>query len=814
MIIIELIYNLSLLVALSVLSGFIDVRFNRNLLSGKIFQGILFGITAIIGMMYPFVLTEGIIFDGRTIVVSLCTLFFGPVSGGIAVVFSAVFRIYLGGAGIVMGILTVVAAFLIGYLFSRFKQKTPMQTVTNLQLYLLGLAVHLVMLALIFSLPTERRLEVYQTISITVIGVYPVMTLIIGKILHDQERTGRLFGSLKNSEEKFRTLVEHAFDGIYMMHDKKYTYVNERFCELTGFSADEITSENFDFNLLLTDKSKDIVLQRYLARKRGEALPVTYEMEILTKNGMIKEVELSTASIGTKDNLQIIGIMRDISERKKAEEELKAAKERMQILVEGTPHLFFYVQDTKADVKYISPSVEKITGHSVEQWLGQHHWFTTDSPINDEARKRTYESLSGIINIEPILAEIYHANGQTLLLEIYEKPIFEGEKVVGLQGVAHDVTKQKVAEDKLKELNTRLQTAIEGANIGIWDQDFTTNKVVRLGRWGEMLGYSTSEIDSEFTSWKELIHPDDIEAVKQSIIAHETGNVNEFKVEHRLRTKNGDYKWILNWGRIYQRDEDGKPLKASGVHLDIDERKRTEIEIQNAKEQAEKANQLKSEFLAQISHEIRSPLNAVLNFSQLIKEEFKGKLKEELEVSFSGIESASKRVIRTIDLILNMSELQLGTYEVTKRKLDLITVLTNIRKEYLNLAKSKNLELRFICNYEKAEINSDEYAVNQIFANLVDNAIKYTNKGYVEISLSKNENDSYSVKVSDSGIGISQEYLPEIFEAFSQEERGYSRRFEGSGLGMALVKKYCELIDAEIHIESERDKGTSFTLVL
>jgi len=797
-----------------VLSGFIDVRFSRTLISGKIFQGILFGITAIIGMMYPFVLTEGIIFDGRTIVVSLCTLFFGPLSGGVAVVLSAGFRIYLGGEGVIMGVLTVVTAFLIGYIFFRYKQKSSMQTITNLQLYLLGLAVHVVMLALIFSLPSERRIEVYQTIGITVLGVYPIMTLIIGKILCDQEGTGKLINYLKSSEEKFRTLVQHAFDGIYMMHDKRYTYVNERFCELTGYSADEITSEDFDFNLLLTDKSKDIVLQRYLARKRGETVPVTYEMEILTKTGMIKEVELSTASIGTKETVQIIGIMRDISERKMAEEELKAAKERMQILVEGTPHLFFYVQDTKANVKYISPSVEKITGHSVEEWLGQHHWFTTDSPINDEARRSTYESLSGIINIEPILTEIYHANGQPLLLEIYEKPIFEGEKVVGLQGVAHDVTKQKIAEDQLKELTTRLQTAIEGANIGIWDQDFTTNKVVRLGRWGEMLGYSTSEIDSEFSSWKELIHPDDMEAVKQSIIAHETGNANEFKVEHRLKTKDGNYKWILNWGRIYQRDENGKPLKASGVHLDIDERKRTEIEIQKAKEQAEKANQLKSEFLAQISHEIRSPLNAVLNFSQLIKEEFKGKLKEELEVSFSGIESASKRVIRTIDLILNMSELQLGTYEVTKRKLDLTAVLTNIRKEYLNFAKSKNLELRFVSDCDKAEIYSDEYAVNQIFANLVDNAIKYTNKGYVEINLIKNKNDSYSVKVIDSGIGISQDYLPEIFEAFSQEERGYSRRFEGSGLGMSLVKNYCELIGAEISIESERDKGTTFTVLL
>ena len=1068
MIIIELIYNLAILVALSVFSGFVGARFKSTEIPGQVLQGILFGITAIIGMLYPFVLSEGIIFDGRSIVISLCTLFFGPLAGGIASGFAVVYRLQLGGGGMLMGLLVILSSYLIGYLFFIFKNKKTEKQFGFLHFYLFGLIVHTVMLATVFALPSESIQKAYQTIGITVIGIYPLITLIIGKILSDQEQRNELVKSLSKSEmkfrtlaetspaaifiyqdtkfiyvnhgslvltgykkseligkdfwsvvhpedqelvkirgmkrqqgasllnrykfrivkkngdtrwvdfaaslieidgkpaamgtayditevidsieilqqqkdlfqttlysigdavittdtkaniqqmnpvaqeilglseeevigkkvneifiisdevtgetledpvqnilkagkivelsnytvlktkngktvpiadsgapiktkegeiigvvlvfrdqtkerevenrileseEKFRTLVEYAFDGIYMMDDKRYTYVNERFCEITGYSKEELTSEKFDFNILLTDYSKNVVEKRYFARKRGEDVPVTYGLQIKAKDGTIKETELSTASIGSLNHVGVIGIMRDITERKFAEKRLEESKERMQILVEGTPHLFFYVQDINKNIKYISPSVKKITGYSVEEWLGQKHWYMTDSPINKEVKRRTNAGFEGEINLDPIIGEIRHADGHNLFLEVYEKPIFEGEKVVGLQGVAHDVTKQRNAEEKLKEINKRLQIAIEGANIGIWDQDFTTGKVMRMGRWGEMLGYETEQITRTIKTWRELLHPDDVEMVEGYMNKHIEGNTNDFKVECRMRTSAGDYKWILNWGRIYERDEAGKPLRASGVHLDIDERKRAEIELNKAKLLAEKANKLKSEFLAQISHEIRSPLNAVVNFSQLLKEEFGDSQNEEVTMSFSGIESASRRVIRTVDLILNMSELQLGTYEVVKRKINLVESLSILQKEYSNLARSKSLELKFVTELERAYILSDEYAVNQIFANLVDNAIKYTKEGYVEIQLTQ-ANEMLQVKVRDTGVGISKEFIPEIFESFSQEEKGYSRTYEGSGLGLSLVKKYCDLINAEIEIESERGEGATITITL
>jgi len=164
MIVIELIYNLSVLVALSVLSGFIDIRYKRNSLLAKILQGILFGLTAIIGMMNPFILTEGIIFDGRSIVISLCTLFFGPISGAIAALSAIGYRYYLGGGGLTMGLLVISSSYLIGVFFNNIKIKSRNNVITNFRLYLFGLVVHAAMLIFVLALPSKNILETYKII--------------------------------------------------------------------------------------------------------------------------------------------------------------------------------------------------------------------------------------------------------------------------------------------------------------------------------------------------------------------------------------------------------------------------------------------------------------------------------------------------------------------------------------------------------------------------------------------------------------------------------------------------------------------------
>jgi len=262
------------------------------------------------------------------------------------------------------------------------------------------------------------------------------------------------------------------------------------------------------------------------------------------------------------------------------------------------------------------------------------------------------------------------------------------------------------------------------------------------------------------------------------------------------------------------KDDNNKPIALIGVAKDITEEKSRREELVRAKDEAEKSSRLKTEFLAQMSHEIRSPLNAILNFSTVIREEVKCEEDETLKIAFSAIDSASKRVIRTVDSILNMSELQLGTYQVSIEKCDLKSMLENLVREFMSTAENKKLKLNFNTELSKADLSTDDYAVKQIFANLIDNAIKYTNTGSVDVSLLKSEDSSFTIKISDTGIGISKEFKPYLFDAFRQEEQGYTRTFEGSGLGLSLTSKYCQLIDAKIEVESEKNIGTTFTVQL
>jgi len=261
-------------------------------------------------------------------------------------------------------------------------------------------------------------------------------------------------------------------------------------------------------------------------------------------------------------------------------------------------------------------------------------------------------------------------------------------------------------------------------------------------------------------------------------------------------------------------DNNGVIVGFFAIQRDITERKKSELELILAKEKAEESEKLKSEFLAQISHEIRTPLNIILNNSSFLKEELNNSLDEELKYCFDSVDIASKRIIRTVDLILNMSEIQTGSFNIYKREVDIVSlIIIPLIKEHSILAKNKNINLNFESQANNTTLHCDEYCVTQIIANLIDNAIKYTSKGEVLVKLYDNEQNKLTLEVIDTGQGMTENFLQKLFEPFSQEEQGYSRKFDGTGLGLAIVKKYCELNDAEIFVESKKNVGSKFKII-
>lgn len=260
------------------------------------------------------------------------------------------------------------------------------------------------------------------------------------------------------------------------------------------------------------------------------------------------------------------------------------------------------------------------------------------------------------------------------------------------------------------------------------------------------------------------------------------------------------------------RNKEWNELTAAFVK-DMTERNKIEDALIKARDNAEKSDRLKTEFLAQMSHEIRTPVNIILSYTRLIESELKDHLPEDLKNSFSAIDKAGIRIIRTIDLLLNFSEVTTGNYEKQIRPVDVyLDILLKLFIENKRIAVARNIEMTIDKQTDDTVINADEHSATQIFVNLIENAVKYTNQGTIRILIRRNEFNELVVEIEDTGIGISEEYLPNLFQPFSQEDKGYTRIFEGNGLGLALVKKYCEVNNADIRVKSRKGHGSTFTI--
>jgi len=247
---------------------------------------------------------------------------------------------------------------------------------------------------------------------------------------------------------------------------------------------------------------------------------------------------------------------------------------------------------------------------------------------------------------------------------------------------------------------------------------------------------------------------------------------------------------------------------------DITELKNTESNLKVALVNAEESKRLKEFFLAQISHEIRSPLNVIVGCTDLLLEESNETIEKEFGTILRSMKNNSKRLYRTFDLLLNMSQMQTGKYDVRLEKVDLNALLKTLQSDYTSLAEEKGLVINLTNSIkEAAVVIADHYSITQIFANLLDNSIKYTNKGEINIMIYKN-NSNVCVDVADTGKGMSKEYVNKLFSPFSQEEMGYTRRYEGTGLGLALVKNFIDINKAQIKVKSEINVGTTITVIL
>lgn len=378
--------------------------------------------------------------------------------------------------------------------------------------------------------------------------------------------------------------------------------------------------------------------------------------------------------------------------------------------------------------------------------------------------------------------------------------------------------------DEIKMLRQKvaaLELAVESAGLGVWDHDFVSDKVIRNECWAEMLGYTLKELEADANTWRNLVHPDDMPLVNQIAEEHEAGKTPFFQVEHRLRSKSGEWKWVLNWGKVVERDKDGHPLRAAGTHLDITERKQEEEKRLKLEAQIQQAQKFESLNLmaGSIAHNFNNLLMVMLGNLELALESL-----PPLSPQRQDIENAEKAAKHAAELS-NLMLTYVGHKQMVMQELDLADIIKEM-SEILELALSRKALLKFNCQLTPALFKGDVIQIRQVVMNLVSNAAEAVgdNQGTITLTTGTmfcdhscfplpfqkenlSEGDYVYLEVTDTGCGMDLETQEKIFDPF------FTTKFQGRGLGMAVVLGILRSHQGTILLDSQPGEGTTIRVL-
>jgi len=666
------------------------------------------------------------------------------------------------------------------------------------QFGLAGLSLILCLVTIIIIYRSEKQRNLYTK---KLLGT----SLDLQKGLH---RTTKVQEALNESQRKLNTLVQNLPGMVYrckLGQVWEFDYVSSRCFQITGYKEEELIANkiiSYYDDLVHQEDQKKVIEQIHQAVEEKKPYQLVYRIN--TAPGYEKWVWEQGVGVFSEKEDELIaleGFITDITEQKTVEEQLSLQSNALEAAANG-----IVICDKDGTIIWVNTAFTNLTGYSLKEVLGKKTNILKSGVHEDNF----YAYMWGKINVgETWRGEIVNKrkDGSTYWEEMQITPIKNSRgEITNFIAIKQDITERKQADESLRESELRFRGLYENATIGIYRSTPEGKILLANPTLVKIAGYDSVDELINLDAASTYVDPEARKMFKGEI--EKNGKI--FGIESKWKKKDGTVIYIRESSRAVI-DSEGRILYYEGTIEDITDKKLTEEALIEAKEHAEQSDRLKSEFLAQMSHEIRTPLNVILSFTGMMKDELQDKVDEELAKGFDVINEEGKRIMRTVELILNMSELQTGSYSYRAKRFDLYKdIIQKQFKNFLQVAETKKI----IFNINDPDINTiieaDEYSTNQIFLHLIDNAIKYTHKGKVEITINRSPRNNLYVDVTDTGIGIAEEYLPMLFTPFSREEQGYTRNFEGNGLGLALVKKYCELNGADIKVSSIKGKGTTF----
>jgi len=514
--------------------------------------------------------------------------------------------------------------------------------------------------------------------------------------------------------------------------------------------------------------------------------------------------------------IRLYGAIQDVTNQRAANIALAASEGRFRTLIEHAPAAIAMFD---RDMRYIACSRQWLTEYNLldrGDIIGRSHYDVfPEVPLR---WKRIHELvLAGHIQSnsrDPFLREDGHT--QWLQWEVRPWHTRDGA-IAGMVMFTRDISEQVAQENVIREQAERLDLTIRSANLGTWDWNVMTGAVAFNEIAQTMLGYEPGEWKPHVSAWEQLVHPDDRSEVERLLTQHLEGRSTDYRCEHRLRRKDGTWAWVLDVGRVIERDEDGRAVRAMGIHMDITATREAAEAVKAAQLVAEAANRAKSEFLANMSHEIRTPMTAIVGYADLLMDpsEINGGWRDHVET----IKRNGEHLLTIINDILDLSKIEAGKMNVESIAMNPAQVLADVESLMRVRAKAKAIGLGVeYATPIPTQIHSDPVRFKQILVNLVGNAIKFTELGSVRIVASFDvagpQGPAFTVRVIDSGVGMTQEHIDRLFLAFSQGDTSTTRRFGGTGLGLRISKSLAEMLGGHISVQSTPEVGSTFTLTI
>jgi len=549
-----------------------------------------------------------------------------------------------------------------------------------------------------------------------------------------------------------------------------------------------------------------------LTKDKGS--PYELELKTIRKDGsqgyMWVRGEAQLDSTGSVTHIK--GLAKDITEEKIAKEKIKVSEERWQFALEGSGDGVWEWRPQESKTFYSNRWIEML-GYKPEEFTdNDYEWrsrihpddiaFTfseiaqnlkgnTDS-FNFEYRFRNKEgNYLWILNRGKVVER--NANGESI-------------RVIGTHS---DITKLKKTEELIKINETRLSLAIKAGGVGIWDWDIVSNTLTWDEQMFALYGIKKDEFSSAYDSWMNGVYEADKQRGDEEIQLAIKGE-KDFNTEFRVQWSDGTIRHIRALATVL-RDDEGNALRMIGTNWDITAEKEALAQVA-AREEAEKANRAKSQFLANMSHEIRTPLNSIIGFTDLLKKTQLSKLQEQ----YANLANVSGHtLLGLVNDILDFSKIEAGMMDLDILKSDMVQLFEDSIDIVKLSAVEKNIELLLDIDPSMPRFAFvDPIRVKQILANLLGNAVKFTEQGEVELKVRFQQVDKVqgklSISVRDTGIGISEDQQSKLFKPFSQADSSVTRMFGGTGLGLVISQLIANKMGGNIQVKSTLGVETVF----